>query len=353
MCRDEQSGIAKRDRNVLHAEADPMKEIVQPAPVPATGPLILGAVYRRADLHSRFGGSRFSGIVPSKREGGVLLFHTEEPNQQFYRDGFDRDGIYWYSGEGVSGDMNWSHANRAIRDHAQSGWDLLFLERVQRKDGLWRFANTFYYSRLKVEDRPDKSGKSRSAIIFGLLPTSTTLSDLVETPPNLLNIPSIDNVQISEADKSLLVLQQPGNERSTKRSVRYSKNAAPVGRRAEEIAYRFIFQNAALLGGRNVQWVAKDGLTPGWDIQYENDEGELIAVEVEGTVGSEFTSIDLTAGEWNAASIHGDMYWLFLVANCCSCRPQIQRVQNPARLVRAGQAQVVPVVYRFSALVTA
>jgi len=79
-----------------------MKNDIRPDPVPPIGPLALGSVYRRADLNNRFGGSRFGGIVPSKREPVILLFHTEEPLQQFYRDGFDRDGTYWYSGEGTA-----------------------------------------------------------------------------------------------------------------------------------------------------------------------------------------------------------------------------------------------------------
>lgn len=141
--------------------------------VPPSGPLAIGTVYRRADLHSRFGGSRFSGIVPSKREPVVLLFHTEEPAQQFYSDGFDSDGIYWYSAEGSSGDMSWRPSNRVIRDHAELGLDLLFFERAQRKDGLWRFAQNFYYFTHKLEERIDKTGNSRSAIIFGLLPLTT------------------------------------------------------------------------------------------------------------------------------------------------------------------------------------
>src|SRR5438128_1300469 len=106
--------------------------------VPATGPLTLNAVYRRADLHTRFAGNRYSGIVRSGREPVVLLFHTEEAAQQFYSDGFDESGVYWYSGEGTSGDMEWTSANRAIRDHAEIGLDLFLLERAQRKDGLWR-----------------------------------------------------------------------------------------------------------------------------------------------------------------------------------------------------------------------
>jgi 5-methylcytosine-specific restriction enzyme A len=142
--------------------------------VPASGPLSLGSIYRRADLHTRFGGSRYSGIVPCKREPVVLLFHTEEPAQQFYRDGFDENGVYWYSGEGTAGDMNWTPSNRAVRDHAELGLDLLFFDRVQRKDGLWRFAQIFHYFSHKQEVRLDKTGNSRSAIVFGLLPVTIT-----------------------------------------------------------------------------------------------------------------------------------------------------------------------------------
>ena len=142
--------------------------------VPIAGPLSLNSVYRRAQLHNRFGGNRNSGIVPSKREPVVLLFHTEEPTQQFYRDAFDEDGVYWYSGEGTSGDMSWTPANRAIRDHAELGLDLLFFERAQRKDGLWRFVQMFQYFAHKKENRRDKAGKDRTAIIFGLLPVTGT-----------------------------------------------------------------------------------------------------------------------------------------------------------------------------------
>jgi 5-methylcytosine-specific restriction protein A len=141
--------------------------------VPSSGPLLLTSIYRRSELHQRFGGSRFSGIVPSKREAAVLLFHTEEPAQQFYSDGFDDDGVYWYSAEGSSGDMAWTPSNRAVRDHAELGLDLLFFERVQRKDGLWRFAHIFQYFSHKLEQRVDKTGNNRSAIVFGLLSVTT------------------------------------------------------------------------------------------------------------------------------------------------------------------------------------
>lgn len=137
--------------------------------VPGVGPLSTGDIYRRQHLNNRFGGNRMSGISVSVREPVVLLFHTEEPSQQFYEDGFDDDGVYWYSGEGTSGDMQWTNANRAIRDHMADGRDLLLFERVQRKDGLWRFAGPMRYLEHRIESRPDKQGDLREAIVFGLI----------------------------------------------------------------------------------------------------------------------------------------------------------------------------------------
>jgi 5-methylcytosine-specific restriction enzyme A len=158
-----------------------MTSKAQVEPLPATGPLSIGSVYRRAELNARFGGNRYAGIVPSKREPVILLFHTEEPAQQFYRDGFDENGVYWYSGEGSEGNMTWTPANRAVRDHAELGFDLLFFERVQRKDGLWQFAHILFYFTFKQEQRIDRTGKERSAIIFGLLQAASDIADTPQT----------------------------------------------------------------------------------------------------------------------------------------------------------------------------
>lgn len=139
------------------------------SPVPPSGPLILGAVYQRAALHERFGGNNTAGIVPSKSEPVVLLFHTEEGAQQFYGDGFDCEGVYWYSGMGELGDMKWNYANRAVRDHLQDGRDLYLFERAQRQGGLWRLAHLMHCLGHREEARNDREGTLRLAIIFGLV----------------------------------------------------------------------------------------------------------------------------------------------------------------------------------------
>ena len=143
---------------------------VRRSPVPPHGPLTLGAVYQRTTLHKRFGGNNTAGIVPSKSEPVVLLFHTEEGTQQFYGDGFDTEGVYWYSGMGALGDMEWNYANRAVRDHLQDGRDLYLFERAQRQGGLWRLAHLMHCIGLREESRRDRKGVLRRAFVFGLVP---------------------------------------------------------------------------------------------------------------------------------------------------------------------------------------
>jgi|SRR5579871_4320637 len=138
--------------------------------VPAEGELEVGTIYRRRDIHRRFGGNRQAGIVPCKRDKIVFLFHTFEPSQQFYRDGIDEDGIYWYSGEGVTGDMGWTSANLALRDHEENGAQLWLFERAQRRGGLWRFKQKMRYLGHRYVKRIDKGGQARRTIVFGLLP---------------------------------------------------------------------------------------------------------------------------------------------------------------------------------------
>jgi 5-methylcytosine-specific restriction protein A len=147
-----------------------VKSRMRVSPVPREGPLSLGSVYQRAALHERFGGNKTAGIVPSLSEPAILLFHTKEGAQQFYGDGTDENGVYWYSGMGAEGDMEWNHANRAVRDHSLNGKDLLLFERVQRQGGFWQFAHLMHCVGWKEELRQDRDGLSRKAIIFGLVP---------------------------------------------------------------------------------------------------------------------------------------------------------------------------------------
>jgi 5-methylcytosine-specific restriction protein A len=150
--------------------------------VPTQGPLTLGAIYQRSALHARFGGNKTAGIVPSLKESVILMFHTQEDAHQFYGDGLDEIGVYWYSGMGARGDMDWNFANRAVRDHLENGKDLLLFERFQRQGGYWSYSHLMHCIGWREEQRPDSTGATRKALIFGLVPVEEPAADVPPAP---------------------------------------------------------------------------------------------------------------------------------------------------------------------------
>ena len=129
----------------------------------------------------------------------------------------------------------------------------------------------------------------------------------------------------------------------------YSGNAKIIGDRAEEIVFMQLQGRIQQIGSK-LKWVAKDGLKPGWDIQYQDQQGQLVAVEVKGTSGMGFASIELTHREWAAALNLGDRYWIFLVADCLSTSPRIQEIKDPAQMIDDWRAEISPIRWRMEFL---
>jgi hypothetical protein len=123
---------------------------------------------------------------------------------------------------------------------------------------------------------------------------------------------------------------------------RKSKQAKEVGDWGEREVLRFL---QGLGGCAEIVHRAAQGETQGWDIDYRDAAGQLHRVEVKGTVGAAFTTIDLTANEMRAAREHGDSYWIFLVANCLTDRARIQRICNPAARLSDGIWTATPALY--------
>lgn len=186
--------------------------------VPSDGPLHVGHLYKRADLHSRFGGSENAGIVPSRKEPVILLFHTKEKVQQFYQDDYDpAEGVYRYSGQGTFGDMEWNSANLAVKNHNEDGRDLYFFERAQRKDGLWRLYGVMQCTGYKIERRNDKNGVSRDAIVFSLMLISDTAASNSEFPSTIDGSKRLDSGDLRKA--ALECQKTPKEKRLSTREV--------------------------------------------------------------------------------------------------------------------------------------
>ena len=89
----------------------------------------VGRIYnRREELHGRYGGQWRGGIATPARQPFIMLFTGESGEQYGYRDGWNENGVFLYTGEGQTGDMEFVRGNRAIRDHAQDGKVLQLFE---------------------------------------------------------------------------------------------------------------------------------------------------------------------------------------------------------------------------------
>ena len=130
-----------------------------------------GQLYRRRALHAEFGGSYQSGISFSIKAPVVFLFTGESGAKHGYRDGWQSDGTYHYSGEGQSGDMTFTRGNLAIRAHLDDGRDLYLFERVAAPTGHVRFIGQMLYAGHRlVPGVPDRDGNARTTIVFVLAP---------------------------------------------------------------------------------------------------------------------------------------------------------------------------------------
>lgn len=195
----------------------------------------------------------------------------------------------------------WSVAARNISEET-------FLEIVKHAQGLNEFAIT------KVESIP------------------LILPDLKDVHPTL------STNTLKSVAKQTKNIQRAAYIKTTHRR---TKNAKIYGDRAEEIVFEY-------LRNKNVdrlKWVAKDGDKPGWDIEYFENEN-LIAIEVKGTSGKQFLSVDITSNEWDAAIFLGARYHLALVTECLSIAPNLEFLINPYKLYENGQLEVQPSIYK-------
>ena len=95
-----------------------------------------------------------------------------------------------------------------------------------------------------------------------------------------------------------------------------SRRAKEFGDRAEESVFKqlAVQQAAGVITG--LRWLAKEGLTPGWDIEYDDLPSRTRRrIEVKGALAALIGAFDLTANELNAALEYGPDYGLALVTD--------------------------------------
>jgi 5-methylcytosine-specific restriction protein A len=128
--------------------------------------LIIGEEYRRTDVHDALGGQRQGGISTPSGSQEILIFTGDTGEQYGYTDGVQPDGVFWYTGEGQRGDMQWIRGNLAIREAETDGKKIHLFTRT--KDAFVRYDGPASCIDHHEGIGPDKSGELRKIIVFHL-----------------------------------------------------------------------------------------------------------------------------------------------------------------------------------------
>jgi hypothetical protein len=133
-------------------------------------------------------------------------------------------------------------------------------------------------------------------------------------------------------------IKRHGSNLDPQRAASYSRQSKTTGDAGERLIFQYIRDN--MPEAKDLRWIANEGETPGWDIQYRDGSGELICIEVKSSQSKVITGVELTANEWRAAEEVGSNYRLALVGACLSVNPIIEFIEDPFRLSQEGAIQI-------------
>lgn len=227
-----------------------------------------GRVYRRRDLHAKFGGQRQGGISTPAKAPFILLITGDSGKQHGYSDEWTDDGVFLYTGEGQRGDMRFVAGNRAIRDHRKDGKALQVFEQDKKDKRFLRYLGEMEYVEHAYREAPDTDGKQRKAIVFHLRPVGTLAPD------------------------SAVVAAALSGEGPVSKRVGGGFGSVETNRRVEKAAIEFVTRRYEE-DGWTVRSVEAQKL--GYDLRCDNGN-EQAHVEVKGTQGDDVCFI-ITAAE--------------------------------------------------------
>lgn len=142
-------------------------------------------IYRRSELHDRYGGSRQNGISPSKKEPLIFIFTGSQGAKHGYFDGWLNEHVFTYTGEGQVGDMEFKRGNLSLRDHTISQLPVHLFEYVRK-------AEVKYVGQMEVIDfryfsTHDRNNHLRQAIKFYMKRAGMVIDNLPDELQPLLD----------------------------------------------------------------------------------------------------------------------------------------------------------------------
>jgi|UniRef100_A0A7V3KNX3 5-methylcytosine-specific restriction protein A len=153
----------------------------------------IGKLYSRSEIHAQFGGQKQGGISTPAAHPLIFLFTGKRGEEYGYKDGWTEEGIFYYTGEGQQGDMDFIRGNKAVRDHLKNCKELHLFESLGQ--GKVRYQGNFSCIGYHEEQIPDRKGKNRRAIIFELVPEEYRVPVEIQSIKNTMRALPIEELR--------------------------------------------------------------------------------------------------------------------------------------------------------------
>jgi hypothetical protein len=172
----------------------------------------------------------------------------------------------------------------------------------------------------------------RELVANPLLPEVQHLLESQIEPPPLFLDPIVKEFSV----------RKPKGKKSSgggTKNKRISKESKKVGDRGEELVFDLEVAKLKKLGcdPSGVKWLAREGITPGWDITSIDEFGQPLHIEVKASIGADVSNLILTANEYSAAKDHKSKYCIYLVTNVMKERPTIEIIRDPLKRIKSGE----------------
>jgi hypothetical protein len=167
-----------------------------------------------------YGGNWQSGICPSSTYPYIFIFSGKSGKQHGYEDGWDNPNVFTYTGEGQSGDMNFTRGNLALKDHLKNGKRVFLFQ--SESSGYVKFISELSFYDVDYFETKDTNGLTRIGIKFffarkgAYIPVQPTLFD----QPSLVAEPQSVYEKIpNETERKGLVTSRVGQGAYRKRII--------------------------------------------------------------------------------------------------------------------------------------
>ncbi|MFF2875083.1 HNH endonuclease [Gottfriedia sp. NPDC057991] len=173
-------------------------------------PLSLNKYYKRSDIHDSLGGNRQRGISPSRKYPVILIFSGKRGNEYGYKDGWQNESIFFYTGEGQTGPQEFKEGNLALKDHIKNSKDVYLFEKNE-KNGMYQYKGQLELLGFQYKDAPDKFGNIRKVIVFQFELIDSILYEVDEKNEilRLDNLNELRNLAIqSESNRELIDIKE-------------------------------------------------------------------------------------------------------------------------------------------------